>query len=77
MLFQIPMPDPGSTAAPPSWTLFDFVAAGALIFFAGLMIDLALRKFGKNRAVAVVGIVLVFMWLWAELAVGIFTNWGS
>lgn len=59
------------------WTSSDFVVAGILIFGTGLLIDLALRKFGKNRMWVVAGIVFLFLWLWAELAVGVFTDWGS
>lgn len=50
---------------------------GTMLLVAGLFITLALKKAGKHRALAVGGIVLVFLWLWAELAVGLFTNWGS
>jgi len=60
-----------------NWTLSDFVIMGGLIFITGLLIDLAWRTLGKYRALAVVGIVGLFLWLWVELAVGLFTNWGS
>ena len=59
------------------WTLSDFVIAGALIFVAGLLLGLVLRTSGKYRIAGAIGIVLLFVWLWAELAVGVFTNWGS
>jgi hypothetical protein len=60
-----------------SWTLGDFIVMGALIFGTGLAVSLAMTKIGKNRYIAAVAIILLFLWLWAELAVGIFTNWGS
>lgn len=60
-----------------NWTLSDFVVAGVLLFGAGLLLDLAIRKAGKYRIAAAAAVVLAFLWLWAELAVGVFTNWGS
>lgn len=59
------------------WSLFDFVLMGALIFAAGAALDVSWQRAGKYKVLAVAGIVLAFLWLWAELAVGIFTNWGS
>jgi len=50
---------------------------GAILFVTGLMLDLARRKMGKYRVAAVITIVVLFLWLWVELAVGLFTNWGS
>jgi hypothetical protein len=35
------------------------------------------KKAGTYRILAAAAIVVVFVWLWAELAVGVFTNWGS
>jgi hypothetical protein len=60
-----------------NWTLSDFVIIGSLIFIAGLFIDWARRRAGKYRVIAITLIVVAFLWLWAELAVGLFTNWGS
>lgn len=59
------------------WTLPDFIFMGALIFAAGIALDVAWQRAGKYKVLAVIGIVLAFLWLWAELAVGVFTNWGS
>ncbi len=59
------------------WTLSDFVIMGLLIFMVGLLLDWAMRKEGRARVFTVAVIILLFLWLWAELAVGIFTNWGS
>ena len=50
---------------------------GAILFVTGLMLDLARRKMGKYRVGAGITIVVLFLWLWVELAVGLFTNWGS
>ncbi len=60
-----------------AWTLSDFIIMGALIFCAGLIIDFVIRKQGKYRAIGIIAIVFLFLWLWAELSVGVFTNWGS
>jgi hypothetical protein len=60
-----------------NWKPGDFVVIGVMIFIAGLLIDLALRRAGRYRVAAIVVIVLAFLWLWVELAVGLFTNWGS
>lgn len=59
------------------WTLSDFVIMGALLFITGFMLDLAIRKAGQYRAITIMAIVGFFLWIWAELAVGVFTNWGS
>jgi len=56
-----------------NWSPSDFIAMGTMIFAAGLLIDLAIRKMGKYRVAAVIAIVILFLWLWAELAVGLFT----
>jgi hypothetical protein len=78
MQFNWAVPDPGSsTADGVNWTLSDFIVIGTMIFVTGLLIELALKKAGKYRIVAVAGIVILFLWLWVELAVGLFTNWGS
>src|SRR5690349_2991959 len=62
-----------------NWTGFDFAAAGILLAFTGLVLTFALRKVRstKSRLVAVGLIGLGFLYCWAEMAVGIFTNLGS
>ena len=56
------------------WTASDFVVAGVLLFGMGLLIELALRKTKKGawRIFAVLGLMLLFLLVWLELAVGIF-----
>jgi peptidoglycan/LPS O-acetylase OafA/YrhL len=56
------------------WTLFDFMVAGVLLFSTGLLCELVLRKIKKTtyRAVIIVVLLIAFLLLWAELAVGIF-----
>jgi hypothetical protein len=61
------------------WTGLDFVAAGTLLSLTGLTLTLALRKLStlKSRLIVVGLIGLGFLYCWAEMAVGIFTNLGS
>ena len=57
-----------------NWTLFDFVVAGGLLFFTGLILDLVFRKTKnvRNRVIISVVLLIVFLLVWVELAVGIF-----
>ena len=61
------------------WTGSDFVIAGLLLMVTGLAFVLASRAVRTTRQRVVVGglIALAFVYVWAELAVGIFTNLGS
>lgn len=77
MQFGVQVPDPGSGTSGVTWTSNDFVAAGILLLAAGFALDLVLRKAGKYRIVGAIAVVLAFFYVWAELAVGVFTNWGS
>jgi len=56
-----------------NWTLSDFIVAGMLLSGAGLLFDLVIRKVNKSeyRTIVYVVIVIVFLLVWAELAVGI------
>jgi len=56
------------------WKLFDFVIMGTLLFGTGLICEFVLRKVKKTQyRIAICGAVLVvFLLVWAELAVGIF-----
>ena len=61
-----------------NWSIADFAAMGALIFVAGSFFVLIARKVNPSRRLAVGVLVLaLFLYVWAELAVGIFTNLGS
>lgn len=57
-----------------NWTIYDFLAMGLLLVGVGLMFELVLRKVVKrnNRIVLITIIFIVFLLIWAELAVGIF-----
>lgn len=62
-----------------NWTGSDFLVMGILLAFTGLLITFALRtvRTTRSRLLAVGLVVLGFLYCWAELAVGIFTNLGS
>ena len=62
-----------------NWTGSDFAAAGILLALTGLVLSFALRTIRrpKSRLLAVGVIGLGFLYCWAEMAVGIFTNLGS
>ena len=62
-----------------NWTGSDFVAGGVLLALTGLALTFALRRVrsAKGRLLAAAVIGLGFLYLWAEMAVGIFTNIGS
>ena len=56
-----------------SLSLESFCSVSALIY------ELATKNMNKPKNRLAIGIVVaaVLLWLWAELAVGVFTNWGS
>ncbi|AXA85420.1 hypothetical protein DCD74_02190 [Lysobacter oculi] len=61
-----------------NWGIEDFVVMGILLFAAGSIFVLVARKVSpKNRLVTGVLVLAAFLYVWAELAVGIFTNLGS
>ena len=57
-----------------NWSFFDFIIMGALLTITGLMIGIVLKKvkYYKYREVFIVIIVMMFLLIWAELAVGLF-----
>jgi len=57
-----------------NWTLTDFVIGGALLFGTGLVIELVLRNSQKIKYpnTLLVAVIILFLLIWAELAVGIF-----
>ncbi len=61
-----------------SWSLMDFVVMGALLFGMASLFVLAARKTSRRSRVLLGMVFLaVFVYIWAELAVGVFTNLGS
>jgi hypothetical protein len=59
-----------------NWSLMDFGVAGFLIFGMSSLFVVMARKFQspKQRIIIGLGCALLFLYVWAELAVGIFTN---
>jgi len=57
-----------------NWTLIDFIIAGVLLLVTGVMCDFAIQKIKniKYRIAVCVVILLFFLLIWAEFAVGIF-----
>jgi hypothetical protein len=59
------------------WSFPDVLVLAIMVLVAGGAALVAWRRTGKYRVAALMAIALTFVWLWAELAVGVFTNWGS
>lgn len=60
------------------WTSFDFLVMGTLLISVGsLLIVLARKVSARHFAVLTIVVLLVFFYVWAELAVGIFFSFGS
>ena len=56
------------------WDIFDFLIMGALLLTLGFIGNWALYKIKnpQGRVLTIVGIIILFLLIWAELAVGIF-----
>jgi hypothetical protein len=56
------------------WDLRDFIIMGILLSGTGILIILATSKLrdSTHRAFAILGLLIVFLLIWAELAVGVF-----
>ncbi len=57
-----------------NWNLGDFLIGGSLLFALSLLIDVVVRKIKQSpyRFIIIATILVVFILIWAELAVGIF-----
>ena len=57
-----------------NWSVFDFLIMGVLLFALGISIEYARRrvKVVENRIAIIFFLVLLFLLIWAELAVGVF-----
>ena len=61
-----------------SWNLVDFLVMGILSFTTASLFVIVSRKVPRwSRVWTGLGFAIVFLYIWAELAVGIFTNVGS
>ena len=59
-----------------NWSAFDFIVMGGLLLGLGLGIEFVLRKVKETRQrLLIIGaIILGFLLLWAEMAVGLFNS---
>ena len=57
-----------------NWKIGDFIVMGVLLFSTGLAYELIAKKISNTayRVAVVIAIGIVFLLIWAELAVGIF-----
>ena len=57
-----------------NWSLFDFIIMGLLLGMLGIIIHFILEKVRDKtfRIVPIIFVLIIFLLIWAELAVGIF-----
>jgi len=61
-----------------NWSVMDFVIMGSLIFITGSTLLITFRYIKHPARFITAGLVLcAFLYLWVELAVGVFFNLGS
>ena len=60
------------------WTSFDFVVMGTLLLLVGcLLIFLARKLSSRQFQISAIAVLLVFLYVWVELAVGVLSAFGS
>jgi hypothetical protein len=61
-----------------NWNALDFAAMGLLLYgAASLFVWLARKVCRRHRILVGIGVAILFMYVWAELAVGVFLSLGS
>ncbi len=57
-----------------NWSVFDFIIMGVFLLLLGIGINAIINKTEnkKNRILFIALLIVVFLLIWAELAVGIF-----
>jgi len=62
-----------------NWSILDFLIMGVMVFGGTLIIDIFIKRIKENkyRLIFSLLILLLFIYIWAELAVGLFFNLGS
>ena len=74
-LFLLFIPLIGNFVSPQvNWSWFDFSIMSVLLLSLGLGVSFVLKKFTQspNRRAYIATVILLFLLIWAELAVGIF-----
>jgi hypothetical protein len=60
------------------WDQTDFITMGSLLFGSASLCVMTMRRASRNRrALVLVTFLGAFLYIWAELAVGVFTKVGS
>ena len=56
------------------WSLLDFIIMGAMLTITGLFIGIIFKKINNSgyRLIFTIAIIMFFLLIWAELAVGLF-----
>lgn len=59
-----------------NWNIMDFIIMGLLLIFTGYLIQRVIKKIKSKlkKVVFISLILLIFLLLWAEMAVGIFNS---
>ena len=59
-----------------NWNIMDFIIMGLLLIFTGYLIQRVIKKIKSElkKVVFISLILLIFLLLWAEMAVGIFNS---
>ena len=57
-----------------NWSLFDFIIMGLLLGVLGIIIHYIMEKVRNKtfRIVPIIFVLIIFLMIWAELAVGVF-----
>ena len=57
-----------------NWSVMDFVIMGGLLLSVGFIFEIVTRKVKKSDNKVIIGLIVlvIFLLIWAELAVGIF-----
>lgn len=60
------------------WSLFDFVTAAILLFMLAAAFIFATKRLNRKQlAYTAIGLTVLGIYVWAELAVGVFFHFGS
>jgi len=57
-----------------NWSFFDFIIMGIMLFITGLTLGIIIKKikYHKYRNIFIAIIIIIFLFIWAELGVGLF-----